>query len=217
MLEERTKKLNSLQFRKLHYKNSLGTDLHVTLPKEHIWLSGEDRTKKGQRFVANMPTEEIFTAPLKTGIDGKIVASMPLVNGGTVIRDLAFEVKEGRIVKATASEEESQLQNAISVDEGASYFGEVALIPYDSPIRKQGILYYETLFDENASCHFAFGDAYPCIAGGDQMTQEERAAHGLNHSTTHVDFMVGTADLSVLGETSDGRMIPILENGNFVI
>ena len=116
-----------------------------------------------------------------------------------------------------AEEGETELRNAISVDEGAAYLGEVALIPYDSPIRNQGILYYETLFDENASCHFAFGDAYPCITGGSDMTAEQLAAHGLNHSATHVDFMIGTSDLSIVGQTYSGEEIAIFEQGNFVI
>jgi aminopeptidase len=126
-----------------------------------------------------------------------------------------MELENGKIVAVHAKEGEEQLKNAVTVDEGASYFGEVALIPYDSPIRNQGILYYETLFDENASCHFAFGEAYPCIEGGMEMSPEELAAHGLNQSITHVDFMVGTVDLSIVGYRANGEEIVVFENGNF--
>ena len=127
-------------------------------------------------------------------------------------------IRDGKIVEAHAEKGEEFLKAAISVDEGASYFGEVALVPYDSPISNQKILFYNTLFDENASCHLAFGEAYPeCIEGGESMTREEVQAHGLNYSLTHVDFMVGTADLSIVGTTHDGREIPVFINGNFAI
>ena len=174
--------------------------------------------KNGVEFVANMPTEEIFTAPLKTGINGVVYAALPLVNDGNIIDKFYFVIREGKIVEAHAEKGEEFLKAAISVDEGASYFGEVALVPYDSPISNQKILYYNTLFDENASCHLAFGEAYPeCIEGGESMTREEVQAHGLNYSLTHVDFMVGTADLSIVGTTHDGREIPVFVNGNFAI
>ena len=174
--------------------------------------------KNGVEFVANMPTEEIFTAPLKTGINGVVYAAMPLVNDGNIIDKFHFVIRDGKIVEAHAEKGEEFLKAAISVDEGASYFGEVALVPYDSPISNQKILFYNTLFDENASCHLAFGEAYPeCIEGGESMTREEVQAHGLNYSMTHVDFMVGTADLSIVGTTHDGREVPVFVNGNFAI
>ena len=125
-------------------------------------------------------------------------------------------VKEGRIVEATASQNEEVLQKSIAVDEGASRFGEVALVPYDSPISNSKTLFYNTLFDENAACHLAFGEAYPMtVQGAMDMSEEERLAAGLNKSITHVDFMVGTADLSIDGYTADGRRIPVFRNGNF--
>ena len=217
MLTARTEKLNELQFTSLHYTNSLGTDLTVCLPEKHFWQSGEDKTPKGRSFVANMPTEEIFTAPLKTGVDGVVYASLPLIEDGNLVKDFYMVVKEGKIVEVHAKEGEDILKNSVSVDEGASYFGEIALIPYDSPISNQKILYYETLFDENASCHLAFGAAYPCIEGGADMSEEELAAHGLNVSTQHTDFMIGTPDLSIVGTTKDGREIQIFKDGNFCI
>ena len=211
----RVEKLNSLRLASLHYTNALGTDLTIRLPEGHVWEAGNDVTPKGQTFIANIPTEEIYTAPLKTGIDGVVYSAMPLVNDGNIIDKFHFVVKEGRIVEAHAEKGEDSLLAAISLDEGARYFGEVALVPYDSPISNQKILYYNTLFDENAACHLAFGEAYPCIEGGRDMTKEELKARGLNDSITHVDFMVGTPDLSIVGTTQDGRQVPIFVDGNF--
>ena len=218
LLTARKEKLNALRFKSLHYTNSLGTDLTIELPDDHLWAAGNSETPAGVGFVANLPTEEIFTAPLKTGVNGTVCAALPLVNNGSIIEDIRFTVREGRIVEAKASRGEDVLNAAIAVDDGARYFGEVALVPYDSPIRSSGLLFYNTLYDENASCHLAFGEAYPeCIAGGERMTREELNAHGLNHSLTHVDFMVGTADLSITGTTHDGRELPVFRSGNFAL
>ena len=214
-LEARLKKMNALNFKSLHYTNALGTDLTVELPEGHIWEAGNDVTLSGQEYIANIPTEELFTSPLKTGVNGVVYSALPLVHDGNIIDKFHFVVREGKIVEAHAQQGEETLKAAISVDEGASYFGEVALVPYDSPISNQKILFYNTLFDENAACHIAFGEAYPCIQGGQQMTKDELKAHGLNDSITHVDFMVGTPDLSIVGTTHDGREIPVFVNGNF--
>ena len=214
-LHERMEKMNALNFKSLHYTNSLGTDLTVQLPEGHIWEAGNDVTLSGQEYIANIPTEELFTAPLKTGVNGVVYSSMPLVNDGNIIDGFHFVVKDGKIVEVHAKKGEESLKGAISLDEGASYFGEVALVPYDSPISNQKILFYNTLFDENAACHIAFGEAYPCLKGGQEMTKEELKARGLNDSITHVDFMVGTPDLSIVGTTHDGREIPVFVNGNF--
>ena len=209
-------RLNGLNLESLHYTNSLGTDLTIRLPEGHIWAAGSSETKSGLPFIANMPTEEVFTAPLRNGVDGVVCSSMPLVHNGVVIDKIRFQVKEGKIVEASAQTGEDALKAAITLDEGASYFGEVALVPYDSPISRQKLLYYNTLFDENASCHLAFGEAYPeCLRGGAEMSKEERKARGLNDSITHVDFMVGTADLSITGKTRDGREVPVFVDGNF--
>ena len=216
-LEERKEKLNGLRFKTLHYTNSLGTDLTVELPEGHIWESGDDVTQAGQTFVANMPTEEIFTAPLRHGINGVVYSAMPLVNDGNIIDGFHFVVKDGKIVEAHAEKGEEFLKAAISIDEGASYFGEVALVPYDSPISNMNLLFYNTLFDENASCHMAFGEAYPCIEGGRDMDKEQLKEMGLNDSDTHVDFMIGTKDLKIIGTTWDGREIPIFLDGNFAL
>lgn len=216
-LAQRKEKLNQLNFKSLHYTNSLGTDLTVELPEDHIWEAGDDVTLKGQTYIANIPTEELFTSPLKTGVNGVVYAAMPLVNDGNIIDKFHFVVRNGKIVEARAERGEETLKAAISVDEGASYFGEVALVPYDSPISNQKILYYNTLFDENAACHIAFGEAYPCLKGGQQMSRDELKKRGLNYSITHVDFMVGTQDLSIVGTTHGGEEIPVFVNGNFAI
>ena len=214
-LHQRLETMNRLNFKTLHYTNALGTDLTVELPEGHIWEAGDDITLSGQSFIANIPTEELFTAPLKTGVNGVVYSSMPLVHDGAIIDKFHFVVKDGKIVEAHAEKGEETLKGAISVDEGASYFGEVALVPYDSPISNQKILFYNTLFDENAACHIAFGEAYPCLEGGKKMSKDELKAHGLNDSFTHVDFMIGTADLSIVGTTHDGQQVPIFVDGNF--
>ena len=217
MLARRKARLNELRFRTLHYTNALGTDLTVELPQDHIWEAGDDVTQKGQAFIANMPTEEIFTAPLRHGVTGVVCAAMPLVHDGNIIDKFRFVVREGKIVEATAEKGEDVLRAAISVDEGAAYFGEVALVPYDSPISNLKLLFYNTLFDENAACHLAFGEAYPCIEGGRDMSKEQLKEKGLNDSITHVDFMIGTKDLSIVGTTHDGREIPVFVEGNFAL
>jgi len=214
-LAERLEKMNELNFKSLHYTNSLGTDLVVELPEGHVWEAGNDVTLSGQTYIANIPTEELFTSPLKTGVNGVVYSALPLVHDGNIIDRFHFVVKDGKITEAHAEKGEETLKGAIAVDEGASFFGEVALVPYDSPISNQKILFYNTLFDENAACHIAFGEAYPCLKGGQQMTKEELKARGLNDSITHVDFMVGTPDLSIVGTTHDGREIPVFVNGNF--
>ena len=216
-LQERLEKMNALNFKSLHYTNSLGTDLTVELPEGHIWEAGDDVTLAGRSYIANIPTEELFTSPLKTGVNGVVYSALPLAHDGNIIDKFHFVVKDGKIVEAHAEQGEETLKAAISVDEGASYFGEVALVPYDSPISNQKILYYNTLFDENAACHIAFGEAYPCLKGGQQMSKEKLKARGLNDSITHVDFMIGTADLSIVGTTHDGREVPVFVDGNFAI
>ena len=216
-LRQRLEKMNELNFKSLHYTNSLGTDLTVELPEGHVWEAGNDVTLSGQTYIANIPTEELFTAPLKTGVNGVVYSSMPLAHDGNIIDGFHFVVKDGRIVEAHAKVGEETLKGAISVDEGASYFGEVALVPYDSPISNQKILFYNTLFDENAACHIAFGEAYPCLKDGHGLSKDELKKRGLNDSITHVDFMIGTPDLSIVGTTHDGREIPVFVNGNFAI
>lgn len=214
-LKERKARLSEYQFKELHFKNPLGTDLVVGLPENHFWEGGSEITQAGLEFCANIPTEEVFSAPKRDAVNGVVVASKPLVLGGNIIDGFKFELKDGKIVKVFAEKGQEFLESELSVDEGASYLGEVALVPYDSPISNTGILFYNTLFDENASCHFAFGEAYPCVKNGANMSKEELKAAGLNDSITHIDFMVGTADLSITGKTREGKEVPVFVNGNF--
>ena len=215
-LHARVDKLNELRLESLHYTNSLGTDLTIRLPEDHLWAGGDGISKAGVRFIANMPTEEIFTAPLKNGVDGVVYASMPLSLSGELVDKFHFVVKEGKITEVHAQTGQEKLKAETTLDEGASYFGEVALVPYDSPIRNQELLFYNTLFDENAACHLAFGEAYAeCVRGGEEMTKEELKDRGLNDSITHVDFMVGTADLCITGKTRNGKEVAIFTDGNF--
>ncbi|MEG2455382.1 MAG: aminopeptidase [Oscillospiraceae bacterium] len=211
------KKLNDYNFLSLHYKNSLGTDLTVGLPEGHYWAGGAEMAKLGAEFIANLPTEEVFTLPHREKVSGKVYSAMPLVLSGNIVDKFWMELKNGKIVDCHAEVGEDYLRDAISVDDGASFLGEVALVPFDSPIRNTGILFYETLFDENAACHLAFGEAYPCIHGADAMSREELTAHGVNDSLTHIDFMVGTRDLDIVGTTHDGKQIAVFHGGNFAL
>lgn len=212
----RSQILNDYDFQSLRYTNSLGTDLTIVLPENHVWAGGSEKSQDGVEFVANIPTEEIFTAPRYDGVNGRVYAALPLALDGNLIKDFYMDFREGKIVNVHAGEGEETLRASIAVDEGSGYLGEVALVPYDSPIRNSGILFYNTLFDENASCHLAFGSSYPsCVRGGEKLSPEEQKALGLNQSINHVDFMVGTRDLSITGTTRDGREIAVFRDGNF--
>jgi len=209
--------LNSNNFKYLLYKNSLGTDLKIELPENHLWLGGSDYTPDGIEFIANMPTEEVFTLPKKDGVNGIVVSSKPLNYNGNLIEKFSITFKQGKIVDFSAEVGYDILKSIIETDEGSHYLGEVALVPYDSPISNSNILFYNTLFDENASCHLAIGKAYPvCIKNGENLSDEELVIEGVNDSFVHEDFMVGTDDLQIIGITADGKQIPIIENGNFV-
>lgn len=218
-LDEYAAKLNALKLTQLRYQNALGTDVTVGMPKEHLWLAGADTAKSGVRFVANMPTEEIFSAPQRDAVDGVLCASKPLALDGNLIEGIRLTLEHGRIVGIHADKGEEVLRQAIESDEGAHYLGEIALVPVNSPIAQSGLLYYNTLFDENAACHFAFGQAYPaCVPGGDDLSEDELLACGINASSSeHVDFMVGTEDLSIIGTTSDGREVVIFKDGRFAL
>ncbi len=208
--------LNGHAFKKLRYRNSIGTDVVVELPDNHIWFGGGDKSSKGQEFIANMPTEEIFTMPKLDGVNGKIVSSIPLCYNGNLVEDFSFVFKDGIVVAYDAKKGKDVLTELLDTDEGARRLGEVALVPYDSPISNQKILFYRTLFDENASCHFALGKAYPiCIKDGAKMDKETLHAAGGNHSLVHVDFMIGTSDLEIVGIKEDGSEVTVFENGNF--
>ncbi len=212
---ERIEKLNSMNLKQLRYRNSLGTDFTVGLPEGAYFSGAKEYTVYGAPFCANMPTEEIFTLPDKNTGNGRIVASMPLVHNGTVIENFWISLKDGVIVDFNAEKGYETLKNIIETDEGSRHLGEIALVQYDSPIQNLNTLFYNTLFDENASCHFAIGEAYPLIRGAEKMTREQLDALGVNRSGEHVDFMIGTPDLSITGISADGAEIPIFRNGNF--
>jgi aminopeptidase len=215
-LDARLAFLAAQDFTGLRYRNGLGTDLTVRLPEHHRWFGGGDECADGYVFVANMPTEELFTMPRRDGAEGKIVGSMPLNYNGNLITDFWFRFERGLVVDYGAREGAETLKELLDTDEGARRLGEVALVPYDSPISNLKILFYNTLFDENASCHFALGKAYPtCIEGGTDMSKEALLAAGVNDSLLHVDFMIGTADLSITGVKAGGSEVPVFKDGNF--
>ena len=214
---EHARKLNGFCFKKLHFTSELGTDVYVELVEDHIWVGGGCTTPAGVYFDPNMPTEECFCMPLKTGVNGIVYASKPLDYQGKLIEDFWLRFENGKVVDFDAKKEKEALAKLLSFDEGASYLGEVALVPYDSPVSQTGILFFNTLYDENAACHLALGRPYPeNIAGGVEMDKEELAARGANDSMVHEDFMIGTRDMNIDGIRKDGTVVPVFRKGNFV-
>ena len=212
------KLLNEYNFDRLHFVSELGTDLYVGLVKDHVWSGGGNYSKSGTFFNANIPTEEVFCMPDRNRVDGKVFASKPLSHAGKVIEDFWFSFRDGIVIDYGAKKEKDALTKLLDTDEGSRHLGEVALISYDSPISNQNILYFNTLFDENASCHLALGRCYPeNIKGGEEMSEEELLSHGGNQSMNHVDFMFGTKEIRVTGIENDGTEVEIFRNGNFVI
>lgn len=217
-LTARAQKLNDLKLTALHYRSSNGTDLTVKLPKGHIWLSATSENRNGTTFLPNIPTEEIFTMPDRAGVDGTLVATMPLAYNGNLIQDFILHFENGAVTSFDAKKGGETLKGIFEEDPNAVRLGEVALVPYDSPIQNSKTLFYETLFDENASCHFAFGACYPTtMEGGTAMSPEELMERGGNDSQIHVDFMVGAPDLSIVGTTPDGEEIDVFRDGNFAL
>ena len=217
-LAKRNEFLNKEQFAALTFRNAHGTDLTLKMPENYVFMGGREQTRGGVPFAANMPTEEVFSAPHKYGANGTVASSLPLVHNGKIVRDFGFTFKDGKIVDYYAAEGADVLKGILDTDEGSRYLGEVALVPYESPIRQLGVLFYSTLFDENASCHLAIGKAYASsVVGGDDMSPEEREAAGINVSFEHVDFMFGTADMLVQGIRKDGTVVDIIKDGSFVI
>lgn len=216
-LQNKAAVLNRKKFKKLHYK-APGTDLTIEFHEKHRWIDATSTNAKGTPFVANIPSEEVYTLPLKTGVNGKVRSTMPLVYNGNLIEGIELTFKEGRIVDYAAKSGFETLKHLIETDEGSHYLGEVALVQHDSPISQSGLLFYNTLYDENASCHLAIGEAYPTtLEGGADMTREELDAHGVNDSINHVDFMIGSAELDIDGELADGSRIPVMRGGRWAI
>lgn len=216
-LKKRDEAMTKYQFESLHYKNSLGTDFTVGLVENHRWEGGADCDKKtGDRFFANMPTEECFTMPHREKAEGKLVASMPLSYNGVLIEDFSLTFHNGEVVEYDAKKGKEALTALLTSDEGSRRLGECALVPFPNPVSEQNILFLETLFDENAACHFALGACYETnLVGGEDMSEEELLKHGANQAVNHVDFMVGTKDLTITGRTKDGKEIPVFENGTW--
>ncbi|HCY0798537.1 TPA: aminopeptidase [Staphylococcus aureus] len=209
-------KLQQKNYHALHYVSE-GTDLTVGLAKNHIW---EDATSyvngKEQAFIANIPTEEVFTAPDRNRVDGYVTNKLPLSYNGTIIDQFKLMFKDGEIIDFSAEKGEAVLKDLINTDEGSRRLGEVALVPDGSPISNRNTIFYNTLFDENAACHLAIGSAYAFnIQGGTEMTVEEKIASGLNDSNVHVDFMIGSSDLTIYGIFEDGSKELVFENGNW--
>ena len=209
--------LNKMQFDEFVYTNSLGTNLTVGMPKGYLFAGAGEDTVEGEHFIANMPTEEVFSAPHREKVNGVVYSSMPLIHLGQTVEDFYFEFRDGKVVSYGAKKGKEVLEGILTTDEGSSYLGEIALVSYDTPIRQMSTLFYNTLFDENASCHFALGSAYTCcLVNGEKMSREEQKAAGLNYSLEHVDFMIGTEDLSVVG-IKDGKSYPIFKDGKWAI
>lgn len=214
-LENRASILNVKRYKKLHYKAE-GTDIQVELPKDHIWLSGASKNAQAVPFIANMPTEEVYTAPLKTGVNGYVKNTKPFVYQGNVIDDFTLTFEDGAITKVQASKGEKLLQELVQTDEGAKYLGEIALVPHESPISASNVLFFNTLFDENASNHFAIGEAYPtCVEDARGLTHEELQQLGINTSIVHEDFMIGSAQMDIMGELENGTIEPIFRKGSW--
>ncbi len=208
--------LNGLKIQTLEYKSANGTDFTVDMIPEGIFCGGSEFTLGGEEFNPNIPSEEIFTSPKAGCAEGLVVASLPLSYRGEVIENFSVRFEGGRVVEAHAERGEDLLKQMISMDEGAAMLGECALVPYSSPIRESGITFYETLFDENAACHLALGRGFSnCVKDYDNYSLEELHAMGINESMIHVDFMIGTADLSVVAITEKGDRVQIFENGNW--
>ncbi|MBM7840761.1 aminopeptidase [Alkalihalobacillus xiaoxiensis] len=216
-LDEKMTLLNEKHFHALHY-TAEGTDLTIELPETHIWASGGSTSKDGIDFVANMPTEEVFSAAKKDGVNGTVTSTKPLNYGGTLITDFTLTFKDGKVVDFSAKEGEETLKRLLDTDEGARSIGEVALVPHQSPISDTNIIFFNTLFDENASNHLALGSAYAFnIEGGKDMSPEELEEKGLNQSITHVDFMMGSADMNIDGIHKDGSKEPVFRNGGWAL
>ncbi|GCF93943.1 aminopeptidase [Enterococcus florum] len=214
-MREQANRLNREQFTALHY-TAPGTDLMIGLPKNHIWEGAGSFAADGNEFMANMPTEEVFTAPDRNRVDGYITSTKPLSYAGTTLLDMKFTFKDGKVIEHSAKEGEAVLTSLLDTDEGARHLGEVALVPDPSPISQSGITFYNTLFDENASNHLALGAAYPfSVEGGTEMTEDELSAAGLNSSQTHVDFMVGSSEMAIDGIRADGTRVPVFRNGDW--
>jgi aminopeptidase len=211
----RKDRLNARRFRALHYRGP-GTDLTIGLPEAHVWVSGQSASRAGTLFAPNIPTEEVFTMPHRERVDGVVKSTKPLSYGGTLIEDFTLRFEGGRVVQATATRGEAVLRDMLATDEGAARLGEIALVAHGTPISQSGLLFYNTLFDENAASHVALGSAYRfTCAGGEQLSEEAFEAAGGNRSAIHVDFMIGSGALDIDGVRPEGAE-PLMRAGEWV-
>lgn len=214
-LKQSQNRLNEKSYKSLHYR-APGTDIRVELPEGHIWRGGGGENEKGVYFVANMPTEEVYTMPHRLGVNGTVKSTLPLNLNGRLVEGITFTFQDGKVVAYDAESGKEHLTSLLETDEGASYLGEIALVPHDSPISNMNRVFYNTGIDENASCHFALGSAYPVnLEGGTKLTNEQLVERGANVSLTHVDFMIGCAELEIDGELPDGTIEPVFRRGNW--
>ncbi|MBY7144830.1 aminopeptidase [Virgibacillus sp. NKC19-3] len=209
--------LNNKNYKKLVFK-APGTELDIELPEGHIWKGGSAQTENGVTFNPNMPTEEVFSMPHKYGVNGTVSSTKPLNYGGSLIDNFSLTFKDGKVVDYQAEQGEDTLKHLLDSDEGARRLGEVALVPDESPVSQSGLIFYNTLFDENASCHIALGKAYPTnLKGGASMDDEQLDKHGVNDSLSHVDFMIGSAELDIDGVKADGTTEAVFRNGTWAL
>lgn len=215
-LQKRCDYLNGLHLKALHYTASNGTDLTVGLMEKALFLGGGETALNGNYFNPNIPTEEIFTTPKKGAAEGIVYSSKPLSYRGQLIDHFSLRFEQGKVVEAKAQQGEDLLKELVAMDEGSAYLGECALVAYDSPIRESELLFYNTLFDENAACHLALGMGFAnCIQGFESLSLDECRALGVNDSIVHEDFMIGTKDLNIYGIDQEGKEIPVFVNGNW--
>ena len=214
-LHARTKYLNDKDYFELRYRGP-GTELTLGLADGHLWAGGAEPAKNGITCNPNIPTEEVFTTPHRLRVAGAVRSTKPLAYAGTLIEDIVVRFEEGRIVEAHASKGEEVLKKVLETDEGAARLGEVALVPHSSPISQSGLLFYNTLFDENAACHIALGQCYSnCFVDGDKLSAEQIAAQGGNKSFIHIDWMIGSAEIDIDGLHEDGRRVPVMRKGEW--
>lgn len=214
-LAQRRAYLTQKQYAALHY-TAPGTDLTIGLPRGHIWMGGSVQTPRGIPFIPNLPTEEVYTVPHKEQIHGTVKASKPLSYNGALIENFSLTFDKGRVVEVQAESGEAVLRNLIATDDGAASLGEVALVPYSSPISQSGLLFFNTLFDENAACHIALGRGLRfCVHDGSNLSETELSAQGINHSLIHVDFMIGSEQIDIDAITSSGQREPLMRNGEW--
>ncbi|MCF6136688.1 aminopeptidase [Pseudalkalibacillus berkeleyi] len=216
-LTEKVNYLNEKQFKTLHYKSE-GTDLSIDLHPDHLWIGGGHNSTIDTSYIPNLPTEEVFTTPLKNGVNGTVASKKPLSAMGNLIDNFSLTFKDGKVVDFSAEKGYETLEQLLNIDDGMKYLGEVALVPYDSPISNSGIIFNNTLYDENAACHLAIGTSITMsVKEVGHLQKEELEEIGVNQSRGHTDFMIGSADLDIVAETQEGEKVQLFKDGNWAI